>query len=96
MGYQQTDQDTGLTAATSYENTAYGVSFAVNDNLTVSFNHVESDKQGDADDASANAFQAAYTMGGATFAISETQADNIAYVATDDKDTTTISMSLAF
>ena len=50
----------------------------------------------DADDAEANSFQAAYTMGGATFAIAETQADNIAYAQADDKDTTTISMSLAF
>jgi len=96
VGYQQTDQDTGLTAATSYDNTAYGIVFAVNDNLSVSYGHVESDKQGDADNASADAFQASYTMGGATFAISETQADNIAYVSTDSKDTTTISMSLAF
>ena len=96
VGYQQTDQDTGLTAATSYDNTAYGIVFAVNDNLSVSYGHVESDKQGDADDAEANSFQAAYTMGGATFAIAETQADNIAYAQADDKDTTTISMSLAF
>ena len=96
FGYQRSDEETGLTAATSYDNQAYGVVFAVNDDLSVSYGHVESDKQGDADDAEADSFQAAYTMGGATFAIAETKADNIAYAAGDDAETTTISMSLAF
>jgi len=96
VGYQINDQDTGLTAATSYETTAYSVVFAVNDDLSVSYGHVESDKQGDTDQAEADSFQAAYTMGGATFAIAETQADNISYTSTNDKESTTISLSLAF
>lgn len=96
VGYQQNDQDTGLTAATNYETTMYSVVFAVNDDLSISYGHVESDKQGDGDDAEANSYQAAYTMGGATFAIAETQADNISYAAASDKDATTISLSLAF
>jgi len=96
VGYQQNDQDTGLTAATSYETTAYSVVFAVNDDLSVSYGHVESEKQGDTDTAEADSFQAAYTMGGATFAIAETQADNISYTATNNKDSTTVSLSLAF
>jgi len=96
VGYQQNEQDTGLTAATSYDTTMYSVVFAVNDDLSVSYGHVESDKQGDSDVAEAQSLQAAYTMGGATFAIAEVSADNIAYDSTDNKDTTVLSLSLAF
>ena len=96
LAYQRTDIDYPAAGSADEDSVHMGASFAVNDDLSVSYGHVESDKQGDADDAEADSFQAAYTMGGATFAIAETKADNIAYAAGDDKDTTTISMSLAF
>jgi len=98
VGYQQSDEDTGLTAATSYENTAYSVTFSVNDDLSIGYGHVESDKQGDSDVAEADSIQAAYTMGGATFRIAEVNVDNNAYsnAASADVDATIISLGLAF
>ena len=98
FGYQQSDEDTGLTAATSYENTAYSVTFSVNDDLSVGYNHVESEKDADPDDAEADSFQAAYTMGGATFRIAEVDVENAKYstAAANDLDATIISLGLAF
>ena len=46
----------------------------------------------------AESFQIAYSMGGATLKIAETQIDNSAYVSTTagDKEGTTMMLSLAF
>ena len=78
----------------------YSVTFSVNDDLSIGYNHVESDQvtSSDHSDAEATSYQAAYTMGGATFRISEVQIDNRAYgtAATADVDGTVISMGLAF
>jgi len=98
VGYQQSDEDTGLTAATSYENTAYSVTFNVNDDLSIGYNHVESTQQGAAASAEADSLQAAYTMGGATVRIAEVSVENNAYTtaASADVDTTILSLGLAF
>jgi len=100
VGYQMSDEETGETDITDYENTMYSVTFSVNDDLSIGYNHVESDQvtSSDHSDAEATSYQAAYTMGGATFRISEVQIDNRAYgtAATADVDGTVISMGLAF
>jgi outer membrane protein OmpU len=97
-GYQQTTEDTGLTGTSSYENTAYGITFSVNDDLSIGYGHVESDKSGTANDAEADSLQASYTMGGATFRIAEVDVDNNAYTsaASADVSATIISLGLAF
>jgi len=98
IGYQMSDEDTGLTGTGTYENVAYGITFNVNDDLSIGYNHVDSDKAGDADDAEADSIQAAYTMGGATIRIAEIDVENNAYgnAAADDKKATVISLGLAF
>ena len=78
----------------------YSVTFSVNDDLSIGFNHVESDKVSSAshDDAEATSYQASYTMGGATFSVSEVDVENRAYgtAATADVSGTVVSMGLAF
>jgi outer membrane protein OmpU len=96
FGYAQTDNDTGLTAASSYENTMYSVTFNVNDDLSIGYNHAESDKAADSDDAEAESFQVAYTMGGASIRLARAQTDNVNYVADVNQDATVISLGLAF
>ena len=98
VGYQITDEDTGATSTTGYENTAFGITFSVNDDLSVSYGHVESDGSGSSADPEADSIQAAYTMGGATFRIAEIDVKNQAYssAATADLDATVISLGLAF
>jgi len=97
-GYQQSTEKTGLTGTAEYENTAYGITFSVNDDLSIGYGHVESDKSGTANDAEADSIQAAYTMGGATFRIAEVDVENNAYTsaANADNTATIISLGLAF
>jgi outer membrane protein OmpU len=97
-GWQQTTEETGITATTEYENTSYGITFSVNDDLSIGYNHTESDKAGDANDPEADSFQVAYTMGGASIRLMEQQVENQTYssAATADFDATIISLGLAF
>jgi outer membrane protein OmpU len=97
-GWQQTNEDTGITATTSYENTSYGITFNVNDDLSIGFNHTESDKSGSATDIDAESFQVAYTMGGASIRLMEQSVTNQTYgtAATADFDATIVSLGLAF
>jgi len=95
VGYQISDEETGETSITDYDNTYYSVTFSVNDDLSIGYNHVESDQSGGTVDAEATSYQAAYTMGGATFSISEVDIENRAYSASDINGTV-VSMGLAF
>ena len=95
VGYQVSDEETGETSITDYDNTYYSVTFNVNDDLSIGYNHVESDQTGGTVDAEATSYQAAYTMGGATFRIAEVDIDNRNYAA-GSVNGTVASMGLAF
>jgi outer membrane protein OmpU len=95
-GYQQSDEDNGKsTGTTGYDNTAYGITFNVNDNLSVGYGHVESDGTGASVDPEVDSFQIAYTMGGASIRIAEVDVDNASYAA-GSTDATIVSLGLAF
>ena len=96
FGAQRSDEDTGATATNSYDNLSYGITFNINDDLSVSYGHIESDNG--ATTAEADSIQAAYTMGGATLRIAEVEVENQTYssAATADLDATIISLGLAF
>jgi len=100
VGYQRSVEDTGrATTNTEYENTAYGITFNVSDDLSIGYNHVESDVSGTTSvTAEADSIQAAYTMGGATIRIAEVDVKNQAYstAAGTDVESTIISLGLAF
>jgi len=97
VGYQQTDEETGKTSGTDYENTSYGVTFNVNDDLSIGYSHTESDESGQGNpSAEADSLQAAYTYGGATISISEVDVENGGYTDANDKSGTVIHLGLAF
>ena len=96
FGYQISDEETGETGTTDYENTYYSVTFSVNDDLSIGYNHVESDETGNSKEtAEASSVQAAYTMGGATFRIAEVDITNRNY-GTSDHEGHVISLGLSF
>ena len=95
VGYQVTDEDTGVTASSNYDNTSYGITFSVNDDLSIGYAHTESDLQGNTTDAEADSYQIAYTMGGATFSVAEVDVDNAGYSA-GSKEATVLQLGLAF
>ncbi len=100
VGYQWSEQDLGTnTGVLEYTNEGYGITFNVNDDLSVGYNHYESDKDAAADvTAEASSFQIAYTMGGASFRLYEGEVVNNAYQTTAayDRKATVLSVALAF
>jgi len=104
IGYQYSKdakQGVGNAVTSYYENDAYGVSFAVNDDLSISYGNHKSDRvlnNGTSVENDANSLQLAYSMGGASIKIAETSVDNGSYVSGtgQDKDGTTLALTLAF
>jgi len=99
VGYMRTDEDTGETGTTGYENVMYGITFNVNDDLSIGYAHIESDEEGAGKETpEADSFQIAYTMGGATFRVAEVDVANQTYSSASnaDLDATVISLGLAF
>ena len=98
-GYQWAEKELGRSSgAQEYSNDGYGITFLVNDDLSIGFNHFESEQSNATDvKLEAESIQIAYTMGGASFRIADAKVDNPAYSATAaDLEATTISVSLAF
>jgi len=77
------------------------VSFAVNDDLSISYGRHQSTavKNTVADvELDGTSFQVAYSVGGASIKIAESSVDNNGYAtaATNQKDGTTVALTLAF
>jgi len=105
IGYQYSrDNNPGVVDSTTdyYENNAYGISFSVNDNLSVSYAVHESDRVRALGQTTVNlegsSLQVAYTVGGASIKFAETTVDNRNYLsgAANQKDGRTIALTLAF
>ena len=111
LGYGRSGRVTGLKADVGdtvgdpdyYKNMMYGVSFNVNDDLSLSYGKHDSER-GVAGasvapiEAEAKSLQIAYSMGGVSVKIAETSVDNQNYVSTTaaERDGTTVAVTLAF
>jgi len=108
IGYQRSVEFSGLETAGSteyYQNNIFGVSFNINDNLSISYGDVESRKHKVGSGASdknvimsAESFQIAYTMGGMSIKVADGEVSNASYgtASSSDYDGRTIALSLAF
>jgi outer membrane protein OmpU len=96
LGYQHSREDNAGATGTFYDNDAYGISFSVNDDLTVSYGVHESKSQATGATLSAESLQASYTVGGASIKIAENQVDNVNYTAGTNREGRTIALTLAF
>ena len=91
-----------------YKSHMYGVSFNVNDDLSISYGYHDSRKEDLSNSSSyhhedmryveAQSWQIAYTVGGASLRFAETKAKNIGYATgnANDRSASTISVGLAF
>ena len=107
VGYQRSIEMTGLEAATSvqyYQNNAFGISFNINDDLSISYGEMESTRH-TTNAAAANrnimtvdSLQLAYSMGGMSVKIAESNVDNATYAVgtASDFEATTVALTLAF
>jgi hypothetical protein len=108
LGFQRSGEITGNTLTATdvdyYRNNMYGVSFNVNDNLSVSYGLTESEQNfvnpnnSEAVTMEVESYQIAYTMGGASIRYTDISMDNGSYQTgtTFDKDAKVVSVSLAF
>ncbi len=87
----------------SYDSEIFGIAYAINESLSVSFNHIKQTKDfGDTigasedQDQTAQALNAAYAIGGATISIQTVDVDDAGFVASKDDTGTTIGLSVAF
>jgi len=98
-GYQWAEVDLGTSSgAQKYTNDGYGITFNVNDDLSIGFNHFESEQDNTTDvETTAESIQIAYTMGGASVRLADAKVDNPNYSTTAaDLEAMTLSVSLAF
>jgi outer membrane protein OmpU len=102
LGYQFSKIIQPGAADTYYENQAYGVSFAINDDLTVSYAGTESKKAFNSNvctvELDGKSLQLSYSFGGASIKVAEASVDNKNYLTTaaNQRDGRTIALTLAF
>ena len=98
VGYQQSSVNNNG-GSTGAEVTAYGIAFNVNENLSISYSVNDNEKT----NASAahvteesKGYQAAYSMGSASFRLAHNEADNVGGSAGVSNENTELSLALAF
>jgi len=108
VGYQRSIEMSGLETAGTvqyYQNDAFGISFNINDNLSISYGEMESTKHitnntgNNKFITTAESIQVAYSMGGVSIKIAETDVDDATYAnggTGSDFEATTVALTLAF
>ena len=94
--YQITKVDYEATGTADQDAQHYGVSVAVNENLSVSAGRMAVDIDGAADDETNTGMSASYTMGSITVAGAFNQVDSGSGVADRDAESTSLNISFAF
>ena len=103
LGFQKKVHEEGTTTTGAqevrYNDTAMGISYAVNDSLSVSYNRYESKRHNPGAvnvEQTTTAFNIGYTMGGMTIGFQEASTDNANWVLDGEDDSTTLGVSVAF
>ena len=92
--YQSSEIDASGSSSDE-EATGIGVSFAVNENMSISYGMWDVDMQTGTDEESSG-ISASYTMGGMTFGLVANSTDNVAGSSADDDTFTEINVTFAF
>ena len=99
LGYQRGVVSVqGATSETSYDNRMIGISYKVSDDLSVSYNELESRKssRGTDVDQEFDSISVSYSMGGMTIGIADADVSNSSYTSGRAQDETSVSLSIAF
>ena len=99
-GYQAVSATATEAGKAFYKDDIIGVAYALNDDLALSYNIIESEKHDHAStgevEQETKAINLAYTVGGLTLGFQDAKTSNAGYVAATDDDTRTISIKTAF
>jgi len=100
LGYQWSEEENGRASTkTEYKNDAYGITFSINDDLSIGYNNYKSEQQSTTNtELEASSVQIAYSMGGLSVRLADATIDNQNYTtgASNQRDATTLSVALAF
>ena len=95
IGYQSSEYD-APTSSASDDSTAIGISYAVNDNLSISYNEHTVDVGSSATDQESDGFSVSYTMGGMTIAGHSNEMSSVNGVSGTDDEGYELNLSFAF
>jgi outer membrane protein OmpU len=82
VGYQMNEAD-GPTSASDVEFTAFGLTYAVSDDISIGYNQSTSDLSSSTTDQEASGISASYTSGGVTVGGMMNSVDGVSHAATD-------------
>ena len=95
VGYQMSEVDSAGTTADD-EQTRWGVLYAVNDEMSISYQRHENDDSTNSVDEEATAISASYTSGGMTFKVHRNSADDVSNAANNESEHTEVGVTFAF
>ncbi len=97
MAYQRSKNDYSAVGTSDEEGDHYGISFAVNEDLTVSVGRQEVDFSGSGmSDEESSGISASYTMGGLTVAGHSNKTDNLGGTSGSNQESKSINFAFAF
>ena len=98
VGYQVNDEDDtdSTSTTTDLETQILGISFAVNENLSISYGKMDTDKAGSALDQETDGVSIGYSMGGMTISAYQNEVENLAHSANSTLEKTEILVTFAF
>jgi outer membrane protein OmpU len=94
VGFQSNESDAGT--GTDEDFSAYGISYAVSDDLSVSYGVSSLDYSSSLEDQDSSAVSVSFTAGGVGISASHQTTDNVAGAATADNSSYEINFSFAF
>ena len=99
LGYQVSEVQSGTAGANGNNVEEFGIAFAINENLSVSYN--QADNEDDAPSSTnitedSSGISAAYTMGSASFRLAVNEADNVNGVSGITDENMELSLKLSF
>jgi outer membrane protein OmpU len=94
VGYQTNESDAGT--GTDEDFTAYGISYAVNDDVSVSYGASSLDYPSALEDQESSAVSISFTAGGVAMSASHQTTDNVAGTTASDNSSYEVNFSFAF
>jgi outer membrane protein OmpU len=96
VGYQKSEIDFAATTSNDLETDAFGISFQVNDDLSISYGESETEAETSSTDQELEGMSIAYSMGSISIAAHANEGKNIANQTANESTHTEISINFAF
>ena len=101
VGYQVGAVGKSGLGGQSFKNKYFGISYAVSDDLSLSYNRLEARRSGGAHSAQSveqdfDSISLSYSMGGMTIGVADADCGNCSWTSARSQDETTVSLSVAF